>query len=88
MEIIGLIGSLAFAIVSLPIVIESLKKKTSKNISNGYLILTLIGNICTFSYVIYTSIITGIFLFPLYVNYTCALIIAFILVFLKWKMKD
>lgn len=87
MELLGTIGATAFAIVSLPILIECIKNKSSKNVNWSYLILSLIGNISTYSYVIYTSIITGIFLFPLYLNYTCALIITIILTVLKCKMK-
>ena len=87
MELMGLIGAIAFAIVSLPMLIDCIKNKTSKNVKWSYLILTLIGNISSYSYVIYTSIITGVFLFPLYFNYTCALIIAIILTVLKCKMK-
>ena len=87
MEILGTIGAIAFAIVSLPMLISCIKDCTGKYVSWSYLFLTLIGNICSFSYVIYTSISSGIFLFPLYLNYTCALTIALILTVLKWKMK-
>lgn len=85
-DFVGLIGSLAFAFVSLPILIESIRTRSSSKVSIGYLVLTLIGNVCCFSYVIYTSIATGYVLFPLFVNYMCALTIACILVLIKWKL--
>lgn len=88
MDVVGLVGSLAFAVVSLPILLESLRKHTSKNISVPYLVLTLVGNIFTFTFVIYTTITTGVFLLPLYVNYVSAITITLILVGIKWKMRN
>lgn len=86
-ELVGFIGSVSFAIVSLPILLAAIKTKSGNNISIGYLVLSLLGNICCFSYVIHTSLVTGYILFPLFLNYGTALTITLILVVIKWKMK-
>jgi len=51
-EIIGWIGSIAFAVCALPQVWDSYKKGHSKGLTWGFYILWVIGEIFTFLYVL------------------------------------
>ncbi|MCQ2210848.1 MAG: PQ-loop domain-containing transporter [Paludibacteraceae bacterium] len=84
---LGGIGAIAFAIVSLPLVYNAFKEKSSKAISIGYLVLSYIGNIFSFSYVLYTNISNGVYQVPLYFNYSFALMFVIVLTILKFKYK-
>lgn len=84
--ILGGIGAVAFAIVSLPLVIDCINSNSADSVSVGYLILSVIGNLCSFSYVLYTNIKNKVYQIPLYCNYSCATLIIVILIFMKWLM--
>lgn len=86
--IIGGIGAVAFAIASLPLIFKAIHEKSSRSISTGYIILGLIGNICSATYVIWTNILSNMFQIPLYFNYGVATVCILILIFLKIHFSD
>lgn len=85
MLLIGYTGALSFAICSLPQVIKAYKTKSTGDISIFFIILSIIGNLCSAAYIFYTNYISGMWQYPQYVNYTLATIFIFILLGLKIK---
>ena len=85
MLIIGFCGAGAFAVCSLPQVIKSYKTKSTGDISIFFIILSIIGNLCSAAYIFYTNYISGLWQYPQYVNYTLATILIFILLGLKLR---
>jgi uncharacterized protein with PQ loop repeat len=85
MLLIGYTGALAFAVCSLPQVIKAYKTKSTGDISIFFIILSIIGNLCSAAYIFYTNYISGMWQYPQYVNYTLATIFIFILLGLKLK---
>ena len=85
MLIIGYCGAAAFATCSLPQVINDYKKKSTGDISIFFIILSIIGNLCSAGYIFYTNYISGMWQYPQYVNYTLATIFIFVLLGLKIK---
>lgn len=84
----GIIGAVAFAINLLPQVIKCFKEKSAKQISVGFLILALIGNICYGSYLINLNWGSEIWkLIPIYFNYGIATTLTIILTILKYRYK-
>lgn len=85
MLIIGYCGAAAFATCSLPQVIKAYKTKSTGDISIFFIILSIIGNLCSAGYIFYTNYISGMWQYPQYVNYTLATILIFVLLGLKIK---
>lgn len=85
MLIIGYCGAAAFATCSLPQVIKAYKTKSTGDISIFFIILSIIGNLCSAGYIFYTNYISGMWQYPQYVNYTLATIFIFVLLGLKIK---
>lgn len=83
--IIGYCGAAAFATCSLPQVIKAYKTKSTGDISIFFIILSIIGNLCSAGYIFYTNYISGMWQYPQYVNYTLATILIFVLLGLKIK---
>lgn len=81
--VLGGIGAVAFAIVSLPLVLQCFQDGNADSVSIGYLVLSVIGNLCSFSYVLWTNIKNKVYQIPLYLNYSCATLIIFCLIVLK-----
>lgn len=85
MLICGFCGAGAFAINALPQVIKAYKTKSTGDISIFFIILSIIGNLCSAGYIFYTNYISGMWQYPQYVNYTLATIFIFVLLGLKLK---
>ena len=85
MLIIGYCGAAAFATCSLPQVIKAYKTNSTGDISIFFIILSIIGNLCSAGYIFYTNYISGMWQYPQYVNYTLATIFIFVLLGLKIK---
>lgn len=83
--IIGTLGSAAFAINLLPQVLKAYHTKSTKDISRTFLYFAYVGNICSFTFVLYSNICSGFWQYPLYFNYTIATILTLILHILKRK---
>ena len=81
--IIGFIGAGAFATCSLPQVIKAYKTKSTGDLSMFFIILSIIGNLCSAAYIFWTNLKSGMGQYPQYVNYTLATILIFILLGLK-----
>lgn len=81
--VLGGIGATAFAVVSMPLVLQCIHAGNADSVSIGYLVLSIIGNLCSFSYVLWTNIKNKVYQIPLYLNYSCATLIIFCLIVLK-----
>lgn len=81
--IIGFIGAGAFATCSLPQVIKAYKTKSTGDLSMFFIVLSIIGNLCSAAYIFWTNLKSGMWQYPQYVNYTLATILIFILLGLK-----
>ena len=82
---IGGIGAAAFAFCSLPQVLKAYHTKSTRDISKTFIIFSIIGNVCSAMYILYTNIKAGIWQYPQYFNYSLALIFIIILAYLKSK---
>ena len=83
MLIIGYTGAGAFAVCSAPQVIKAYRTKSTGDISIFFIVLSIIGNLCSAAYIFYTNYISGMWQYPQYMNYTLATIFIFILLGLK-----
>lgn len=81
METIGWIGSILLAFCGLPQAIESYKTKSSAGLTWGFIGMWLIGELCTFIYIIPQMVL------PLLFNYTANIIFVSIIVYYKIKPK-
>ena len=70
--IIGFIGAGAFASCTLPQILRVLKRKSTADISLLFILLSLLGNLASASYILYTNIQGGFWQIPQYFNYTIA----------------
>jgi uncharacterized protein with PQ loop repeat len=77
MELLGYIGSICFAICGLPQAIQSYKDKHSDGVNTAFLMLWLIGEICTLAYA-FTKDVP-----PLIINYLGNLIFISVIVYYK-----
>ena len=64
MLLIGYTGALAFAVCSGPQVIKAYKTKSTGDISIFFIILSIIGNLCSGGYIFYTNLISGMWKYP------------------------
>lgn len=83
--IIGFIGALAFASCTFPQILRVLKRKSTADISLLFIILSLIGNLCSASYIFYTNLLSGLWQIPQYFNYSIATTLVVTLLVLKLK---
>lgn len=72
-ELVGIFGMVCFSICGIPEAYISWRRKRS-NVTLGFLLLWLIGEVCTAYYVLYTSA-DWILLCNYLVNFICILII-------------
>lgn len=85
MLIVGFVGAAAFATCSGPQVIKAYRTKSTGDISIFFIILSIIGNLCSAAYIFYTNWISGMWQYPQYVNYSLATILIFVLLGLKLR---
>ena len=83
--IIGFIGAGCFALCTGPQILRVLKRKSTADISLLFIILSLIGNICSATYIFYTNLLSGLWQIPQYFNYTVATSLVITLLVLKLK---
>lgn len=83
--IIGFIGAGAFASCTAPQIIRVLKRKSTADISLLFILLSLLGNLASASYILYTNIQSGFWQIPQYFNYTIATTLVITLLVLKLK---
>lgn len=81
LDIVGWIGSIAFAVCSLPQAWKSFQEKHSDGLSWGFLILWSIGEVFTIIYVLPTRN------YPLLFNYFCNSTLLAIIIFYKFFPK-
>ena len=81
MEVIGWIGSLAFALCGLPQVIQSIRDGHSRGLNSWFLFLWCLGEACTLAYVLPSGNA------PLITNYVLNGICLSILVYYKLKPR-
>lgn len=81
--ICGILGAASFAVNALPQVIKAFKTKSTKDISLFFIVLSILGNIFSATYIFYTNYITGYWQIPQYFNYGIALTLIIVLLFLK-----
>lgn len=79
-ETIGWIGSLLLAYCALPQVILTIRTKSAKGISWGFLLMWSIGEILTFIYIVSTTMSP-----PLLINYGLNIIFLVIIIFYKLR---
>lgn len=84
----GILGAIFFAICALPQVIKAIKTKSTKDISYFYIAFSICGNIFSGLYIFYTNYTNGFWQYPQYFNYTTALSLIIILLFLKYKYDN
>ena len=83
--IIGFIGAGAFASCTLPQILRVLKRKSTADISLLFILLSLLGNLTSASYILYTNIQQGFWQWPQYFNYAIATSLVITLLCLKLK---
>ena len=81
--IVGYIGAISFAFCSGPQVIKSYKTKRTNDISLLFIILSITGNICSATYILYTNLKANFYQWPQYLNYSVALSFVIVLLCLK-----
>jgi uncharacterized protein with PQ loop repeat len=79
MEIVGWIGSVLLALCGLPLAWQSFRDKHSHGISNAFLVMWLVGELLTFSYVLPKKD------YPLLFNY--GLNIVCLVIVIRYKFK-
>lgn len=84
-EFIGSAGALCFAICSLPQVIKCLREGNARGTSWLFVILGIGGNVFSFIYMLARDLASNEMHWPLYFNYSTALILCLVLLGLKVK---
>lgn len=82
--LIGILGNLFFGFKSLPQVIQSIRTKSTKDLSTLMLITDFLGNVLCALFIYQTTATT---LWPQYINYSFALLWLIILFVLKIKYR-
>ena len=82
---LGWIGSLLLSFCGIPQAIKSYRTKQADDLSWLFLGMWGVGEIFTLIYVIQSNIISGMFQYPLIMNYTLNTIIICYLVYVKIK---
>lgn len=83
--IIGFIGAFCFASCTLPQILRVRERKSTADISLLFILLSLLGNLTSASYILYTNIQGGFWQIPQYFNYTIATTLVITLLVLKLK---
>lgn len=83
--IIGFIAAICFGFCTLPQILRVLKRKSTADISLLFIILSLLGNLCSASYIFYTNLQSGLWQIPQYFNYSVATTMVITLMVLKLK---
>lgn len=82
---IGMSAALCFGFCTLPQILRVLKRKSTADISLLFILLSLLGNLASASYILYTNIQGGFWQIPQYFNYTIATTLVVTLLVLKLK---
>lgn len=85
MGIIGIIGSVCFAVCLLPQVIRAYRDKDARSLTWSFILLSVAGNVCSFVYVLRCNLATGQYQYPLYGNYLLAFCLCCALLVAKWR---
>lgn len=83
--ILGFIGAASFALCTLPQILRVKKRKSTGDISLLFVLLSLLGNLTSASYILYTNIQQGFWQWPQYFNYAIATSLVITLLCLKLK---
>lgn len=81
-KVISWIGAFGFAVCAVPQVVETVKKRNADGLSWGFLLLWLLGEVCTFAYVLH-----DIHSLPLTVNYIINGLSLLILIYYKLRPR-
>ena len=82
-EYIGWLGAFFFAICAIPQVVKTYRTRETGDLSFMFLLLWLLGEIFTFTYIIIDDLEIGITHFPLYTNYIFNIVLVVYLVYAK-----
>ena len=85
LTIVGFLGAICFALCAAPQVWKAYKTKSTGDISMLYIILSIGGNVFSGIYIGGTNYLTGYWQIPQYFNYSIALTLVIILMFMKIK---
>lgn len=83
--ILGVASALAFGLCNLPQILRARKRKSTGDISLLFILLSLLGNLCAASYIIYSNIQADFYQWPQYMNYAIATTLVITLLVLKLK---
>lgn len=83
--ILGFIAALCFGFCTLPQILRVKKRKSTGDISLLFVLLSLLGNLTSASYILYTNIQQGFWQWPQYFNYAIATSLVITLLCLKLK---
>jgi uncharacterized protein with PQ loop repeat len=83
--ILGVASALAFGLCNLPQILRARKRKSTGDISLLFILLSLLGNLCAASYIIYSNIQADFYQWPQYLNYAIATTLVITLLILKLK---
>lgn len=83
--ILGFIGAASFALCTLPQILRVKKRKSTADISLLFVLLSLLGNLTSASYILYTNIQQGFWQIPQYFNYAIATTL--VVTLLTYKLK-
>ena len=83
MTLVGFIGSGAFAFCTAPQLIKAYKRKSTADISMLFIVMSIIGNISSATYIFYTNFMANFWQLPQYFNYSIALTMVVTLLCMK-----
>lgn len=83
--IIGFLAAGCFAFCTLPEILHVKKRKSTSDVSLLFVLLSLLGNLMSASYILYTNIQQGFWQIPQYFNYSIATTLVITLLVLKLK---
>ena len=81
----GLTSALCFGFCTLPQILRVKKRKSTADISLLFVLLSLLGNLTSASYILYTNIQQGFWQIPQYFNYAIATTL--VVTLLTYKLK-
>lgn len=81
----GMLAALCFGFCTLPQILRVKKRKSTGDISLLFVLLSLLGNLTSASYILYTNIQQGFWQWPQYFNYAIATSLVITLLCLKLK---
>ncbi|TKG90679.1 PQ-loop repeat-containing protein [Puteibacter caeruleilacunae] len=87
-ETFGWIGSILFAICGLPQVIKTWRTKKTDDLSLMFIWMWLLGEVFTLMYIAYNDVMANQYHVPLYVNYFGNLLMAFYLLYAKYRYTE